>query len=117
LLPNLPPKHRYKIIFMHRPVDEVVASQWKMLERHGQQPKSEKAHLIATQETHVAQLLATLHHSPRVELLEVDFPALVADPAAGMAALAGFLPGVFQPGPAVLAAVKPALHRNRLHAC
>jgi predicted AlkP superfamily phosphohydrolase/phosphomutase/tetratricopeptide (TPR) repeat protein len=113
LLPNLPPKHRYKIIFMHRPVDEVVASQWKMLERHGQQPKSEKAHLIATQETHVAQLVATLRQSPRIDLLEVNYPAMVADPAAGMAALAAFLPGVFQAGPAVLAAVKPALHRNR----
>jgi len=46
-------------------------------------------------------------------VLEVSYPALVADPAAGMAALAAFLPGVFLSGPAVLAAVKPTLHRNR----
>jgi hypothetical protein len=60
LLPSLPPKHRYKIIFMRRPVAQVVESQWKMLERSGKQPKSEKAHLIATQERHVEQLLATV---------------------------------------------------------
>jgi predicted AlkP superfamily phosphohydrolase/phosphomutase/tetratricopeptide (TPR) repeat protein len=82
LLPHLPPKHRFKILFMRRPVAQVVDSQWRMLANQGMKPKSEKAHLIATQETHVAQLLATLRQSPRIQLMEVDFPALVADPLA-----------------------------------
>lgn len=91
LLPHLPPKHRYKILFMTRPVEQVVDSQWQMLARSGQQPKSEKAHLIATQEKHVAQLLATPHQSPQIELLEVDFPNLVANPLACLPPIREFL--------------------------
>jgi len=114
LLPSLPPKHRYKIVFMRRPVAQVVESQWKMLERKGQQPKSEKAHLIATQEQHLNQLLATLRQSPRVELLEVDFPGLVADPASWLPRLNAFLGGMPQGDPADLAAVvRPDLHHHR----
>jgi tetratricopeptide (TPR) repeat protein len=114
LLPHLPPKHRYKILFMNRPVAQVVESQWKMLEHHGQQPKSEKAHLIATQETHVAQLLATLRQSPRIELLEVDFPELVADPLAWLPRLRAFLGASLTGDLETLAAVvKPDLLHHR----
>src|SRR5262249_58261695 len=37
LLPYLPPQHTYKIIFMQRPLQEVMASQTVMLERRGGQ--------------------------------------------------------------------------------
>jgi tetratricopeptide (TPR) repeat protein len=114
LLPHLPPKHRYKILFMRRPVAQVVDSQWRMLANQGMKPKSEKAHLIATQETHVAQLLATLRQSPRIQLMEVDFPALVLDPLAWIPKLREFLGESFAGDDAALAAmVKPELFRNR----
>ena len=98
---------------MTRPPEQVVESQLKMLARSGRHPKSEAAHLIDAQRKHAAGTLAALRGSERFEVLEMDYPALVADAATGMAALAAFLPDVFQPGPAVLAAVKPALHHNR----
>ncbi|MEO5712729.1 MAG: alkaline phosphatase family protein [Luteolibacter sp.] len=114
LLPSLPPKHRYKILFMHRPVSEVVDSQWKMLENRGAQPKSDKAYLIATQETHVQQMLATLRGSGRVELLEVDFPALVADPQSGIERIQQFLGDALAGDSETLAAaVRPEFYRNR----
>ena len=113
LLPHLPPKHRYRVIFMTRPVGQVVESQWKMLERSGHQPKSEREHLIETQRNHAEGMLETLRRSERVRVLEMSFPDLVADPEAEMRALEDFLPGEFHAGPAVLAAVKPELHRNR----
>ena len=114
LLPHLPPKHRYKILFMRRPVEQVVDSQWKMLENQGMFPKSEKAHLIATQETHVSQLLATLRQSPRIELLEVDFPALVADPLAVLPKIREFLGDALAGELETLAAVvKPELLHHR----
>lgn len=113
LLPHLPITHRYRVIFMTRPVEQVVASQWKMLERSGRQPKSERAHLIETQRNHARGMLESLRRSDLVEVLEIDYPDLVADPQAGMRAVAAFLPGRFHACPAVLATVKPALHRNR----
>ena len=114
LLPHLPPRHRYRVLFMRRPVSEVVDSQWKMLEHRGSRPKAERTHLIATQEAHVAQVLASLRSSPRVRLLEVDFPALVKNPLPQLAEIRAFLGKSMPTGPeALAAAVKPELYRNR----
>jgi predicted AlkP superfamily phosphohydrolase/phosphomutase/tetratricopeptide (TPR) repeat protein len=117
LLPALPPGHRYKIIFMRRPVSEVVESQWKMLANRGALPKSEKSHLIASQETHVGQILATLRASERVELLEIDYPDLIADPESAISRILAFLGNSISANPETLGAVvRPELYRNRISA-
>ena len=113
LLPSLPPKHRYKVIFMKRPVEQVVESQWVMLANAGKKPVSEKDHLIQVQRQHSEAILETLKKSDRVELLEVDFPELVAAPLPVIAQLAAFLGESFKTTPAVAACVKPVLYRNR----
>jgi len=113
LLPSLPGKHRYTIIYMVRPTEQVVDSQWAMLARKGTQPKSEKQHLIEVQEHHSRQVREVLKKSERVTLLEVSYPELVAAPGPVIAELAKLLPGRFTPGPAVAACVQPKLFRNR----
>jgi tetratricopeptide (TPR) repeat protein len=113
LLPSLPGKHRYTVIYMVRPTEEVVDSQWAMLARQGKQSKSEKQHLIDVQEHHSRQIRAVLAQSDRVTLLEVSYPELVASPGPVIETLAALLPGRFQPSPAVSACVKPQLHRQR----
>ncbi|MFN0076542.1 MAG: sulfotransferase [Prosthecobacter sp.] len=112
LLPNLPPKHKYKIIFMTRPVQEVVASQWQMLEHKGTNPKTE--HLETAQQKHALEILTVLRQHPRVSLLEVEYPALVRDPQAGANRIAEFLGNERLPQrQAMPAVVKPQLHRQR----
>jgi hypothetical protein len=113
LLPSLPGKHRYTVIYMVRPTEEVVDSQWAMLARQGKQPQSEKQHLIDVQEHHSRQIRAVLAQSDRVTLLEVSYPELVAAPGPVLETLAALLPGRFQPSPSVAACVKPQLHRQR----
>jgi hypothetical protein len=113
LLPSLPGKHRYTIIYMVRPTEQVVDSQWAMLSRQGTQPKSEKQHLIEVQEHHSQQIREVLKKSDRVRLLEVSYPELVADPEPVIARLAELLSERFRPGPAVAACVQPKLFRNR----
>jgi tetratricopeptide (TPR) repeat protein len=113
LLPNLPAPHRYTVIYMVRPTEQVVDSQWTMLGRRGQSPRSEKRHLVEVQEQHSRQIRKALAASDRATLLEVSYPDLVADPAPVIEQLAALLPGRFTPAPAVAACVKPALHRNR----
>ena len=113
LLPSLPGKHRYKILYMVRPVAQVVNSQWAMLARQGKMPKSEKQHLIKTQEHHSRQIREVLKKSDRVEILEIDYPALIADPQPTLARIADFLGESFTLGPKVEACIKPALHRQR----
>jgi tetratricopeptide (TPR) repeat protein len=113
LLPSLPAPHRYTVIYMVRPTEQVVDSQWAMLARQGQNPKSEKRHLIEVQEHHSGQLRKALAASDRVTLLEVSYPDLVADPGPVIAKLTELLPGRFRPSPGVAECVKPSLHRNR----
>ncbi len=111
LLPQLPPRHRYRIIFMKRPVAEIVDSQWAMLARNGHKPRSEKQHLIQTQQTHLDQTLARLRQHKNVELLEIDYPELVANPAGQIPALQDFLT---LPHPEKLTfPIRPALHRQK----
>ena len=113
LLPSLPGKHRYTVIYMVRPTEQVVNSQWAMLSRQGTQPKSEKKHLIEVQEHHSRQIREVLKKSERVTLLEVSYPDLVADPAATIAKVADFLGDRFHNTPRVAAVVRPKLHRQR----
>jgi hypothetical protein len=112
-MPALPGKHRYKIIYMVRPVAQVVDSQWAMLARQGKQPRSEKKHLTETQDHHSRQIREVLKKSDRVALLEVDYPELVAEPEKVIARIADFLGDSFKNGPQVLACVQPKLQRQR----
>ena len=114
LIPSLPPRHKYRIIFMKRPVEEIVNSQWKMIARNGQKPRAEKQHLIDTQQTHQDQILAQLRQRPNVDLIEIDYPQMVANPESQLEALKEFL-GDTAPDPAKLSeAIRPDLHRNRI---
>jgi len=113
LLPSLPGKHRYKILYMVRPVAQVVDSQWAMLAHQGKMPKSEKTHLIEVQEHHSCHIREVLKKSDRVDLLEIDYPALIANPQPILEQLKEFLGEAFTSGPRVEACIKPALHRQR----
>jgi hypothetical protein len=113
LLPSLPRPHRYKIIYMVRPTTQVVDSQLVMLDRQGQKARSEKQHLIDVQEAHSRQIRQVLSKSDRVDLLEVSYPDLVADPGPVIEQLEKFLPGAFKPSATVNSCVKPKLFRNR----
>ncbi len=114
LIPQLPPRHRYRIIFMKRPVEEVVSSQWKMLERHSQKQVSERQHLILTQQTHIDETIAKLRQRKDVELIEIDYPSLVADPSGQLPALIDFLGENISNPEALTSVIKPELHRNKI---
>ena len=114
LLPHLPAKHRYKIVFMRRPVAEVVSSQWKMLDRRGVAARSEREHLEQTQARHAEEMLQRFRQSDRVEVIEMDYPSLVADPAPGVARVIAFLGAARLPHPEAMAGcVRADLYRNR----
>jgi tetratricopeptide (TPR) repeat protein len=95
LLPSLPRVHLYKVIYMKRPVEQVVASQFAMLRRKGIEPKRDAAQLAATQEQMSERVLEFMRKSDRIELLEIDYPDLIAHPDE------------------TIATINPALHRHR----
>jgi hypothetical protein len=113
LLEHLPPDHAYRVIFMHRHMEEILASQRKMLERRGG-PASEAndARLAALFEKHLARVQAWLAAQPNMTVLDVDYNALLSDPLSQSQAISRFLDGILDTG-RMVAVVNPALYRNR----
>ncbi len=115
LLPALPRRHRYKIIFMQRPVEEVAASQHRMLQRRfPAKTHAAPAQMAETLRAHRDETLRMLRGRPNVEVLEVDYPELVRAPGAWGPRLTAFL-GERWPLAAekIGAVVRPTLHRQR----
>jgi hypothetical protein len=97
---------RYRVIFMQRNLDEVIASQKKML---GQTDTPEHlARAFAAQLRHIQRLLVLRG----IPALYIEYGKIVADPAAAAARVNAFLGGVLNES-AMARAVAPELYRNR----
>jgi predicted AlkP superfamily phosphohydrolase/phosphomutase/tetratricopeptide (TPR) repeat protein len=113
LLPFLPRGESYRVILLRRNLDEVVASQRAMLERLGRAGAGlSGAELAGVYAGQLARARRWFERHPRVAAIELDYAAVLADPNAAAARLAGFLGEPFAPQPAA-AAVAPDLCRQR----
>ncbi len=112
LLPHLPPQHRYRVIFMTRPIDQIARSQATMLQNRGEST-AHSAKIELTLREHGANILTRLRTLTNIELLEIPFPELVASPEPWLAKIAEFLPESFANSAQLPALVRPDLFRNR----
>lgn len=113
LLPALPRRHRYKVIFMNRPIDEVVASHTKMIHHRGAQGSDlDPQKMMQVLEQHRNAILLRLQTSAPSQLLVVDYPDLVRQPQVWIPRIAEFLGHVPHPE-AMAEVVRPDLYRNR----
>ncbi|HXV37843.1 MAG TPA: sulfotransferase [Myxococcota bacterium] len=113
LIKDLPGDNDYKVIFMRRDLDEVIASQNKMIERlgSGDASASEEAMKEAYRNDIVrARLLC--RKRANFELIEVHYKRAVEDPAATARSVNAFLGGGLDEA-AMRAAVDESLYRNR----
>ncbi|MEX2218892.1 MAG: sulfotransferase [Phycisphaerales bacterium] len=112
LLLDLPHGHDYRVIMMHRDLDEVIASQAKMLARFGRAgAPAEMLRRVYTAQ--LQQVKARLATHPRLESIEVGYSEVLRDPAGQSARVAGFL-GVAGGAAAMAGAVDRSLYRNRI---
>jgi len=113
LLLALPPGHNYRVVFMERPMPEVLASQAKMLERRGvtNSPAADQA-MAAAFERHLQEVFAWLDKTPRVKSLRLRYQAVLREPAAAADQLEQFL-GAHLDAAAMTQAVDASLYRNR----
>jgi predicted AlkP superfamily phosphohydrolase/phosphomutase/Flp pilus assembly protein TadD len=115
LLPKLPIKHRYKVIFMSRPVEEVVASQTKMIDRLGTEGAPlDQLKLTSQLEAHRNQTLRRLHQSDHIDVLEIDYPSLVQAPEQSVPQITEFVGAdrLAQPE-AMIAVIDSNLYRQK----
>jgi hypothetical protein len=80
LLEYLPPGHSYKIIFMEREINEILASQRKMIERRNEASPVGDAQIEQQFRRHLSVLKTWLVRQPNMEVLYISYNALIADP-------------------------------------
>lgn len=111
LLPYLPPTYTYRVIFMHRRLDEVMESQRKMLERRNPPSTDEDGIAILLQQ-HVVDVCNWLMAQPNVALFDCDYNDMLATPAPWVTRIDTFLGGQLDVI-AMQSAVDSTLYRNR----
>jgi predicted AlkP superfamily phosphohydrolase/phosphomutase/tetratricopeptide (TPR) repeat protein len=115
LLPRVPNKHHYKVIFMTRPIEEVVVSQNAMVNRlQNKGAELDPEQLERGLTAHRNETCRWMKNTPYVEFIEVDYPKLVRDPELQTRRVADFLGPDFLPHSDRMGAViDPLLHRRK----
>jgi len=113
LLYDLPKNYDYRVIFMRRKLEEVVASQNVMLERSGKQGgglSDEK--LLEVFRAEIDRNNRWLAAQPNFKVLYVNYNEMLQDPAPQVARINAFLGGTLDTR-AMLAVIDPSLYRQR----
>lgn len=113
LLEFLPPGHHYRVVFMRRPLEQIVASQDRMLERLGKQAAAVPRHAVmAAFEKHLKSVEVWLADCSHIAVLYVDYEAVVRDPYQEASRLVTFLERRLDIQ-AMVRQVEASLHRER----
>jgi predicted AlkP superfamily phosphohydrolase/phosphomutase/tetratricopeptide (TPR) repeat protein len=116
LLEEMPRNHKYKVIFMMRPVKEIAVSQTKMIERLGTEgAKVEETRLVRELARHRAEAVHWLEGAENVDHLLVSYPALVSDPGKSISEIVEFLRDDYVIDPkGMITAIDGSLYRNKV---
>lgn len=112
LLKDLPPDNNYKVLLMRRDLEEVLASQKKMLARRGEESSTDDARMRELWESHLWRVGYLLKHQPHFEWIDLDYTAVLNDAVKQAQRIAEFLRMDLDPG-RMAAAVEQQLYRNR----
>jgi len=113
LLEYLPDQYHYKIIFMERDFHETLASQKKMLDHRGQESRLSDTEMEQQFQTHLAAMKPWLIRQPNMEVLYVNYNALMAGPEPFCDRITDFL-GLPLDRSQMLAVPDKQLYRNRV---
>jgi hypothetical protein len=114
LLPELPLDRDYRVLFMERSLPEVVRSQSVMLERSGRVGGGlAPERLMAMYQAQLQQVHNWLAANPRAAVLTLPHAQVLREPAVWVERVDAFLGGTLDRA-AMVAAVDPSLHRNRV---
>ena len=115
LLSSLPRKHRYLVVFAMRPIEEIVASQQKMIERRGTTGANVgEQELAKSLIQHRREILNMIPALP-MRVLPVSYRLILENPEQVASRIAKFLGEDRLPHPENMASVvRKDLYRNRL---
>lgn len=113
LLKHLPAEYAYKIVFMRRNIDEVLASQRQMLIHRGEDtdsiPDERMAELFRK---HVVQIEAWMQDQANMQVLFVDYGEVLVNPLEQASRVSRYLGGMLD-AQRMAEVVDPSLYRQR----
>lgn len=112
LLLSVPRDRNYKLIFMERPLPEVLASQDEMLRRRGTADAADHSAMTTAFRDHLQEVRAWLEERDDIPVCRVGYRKLISEPAVNARAVRNFL-GLDLEVEAMVGEVDPALYRNR----
>ena len=112
LLLSLPPGRNYKLIFMERPLPEVLASQDEMLKRRGSTQSVNHALLTSAFRDHMREVVAWLERRTEIPVYRMGYRKVLSDPSNSAKAVRDFLDLELNVE-AMAREVDPSLYRNR----
>ncbi|MGD8625956.1 MAG: sulfotransferase [Anaerolineae bacterium] len=113
LLKHLPSDYHYKVIFMRRHMEEILASQRQMLVRRGEDTQRVSDERMSGMfRHHLEQVEAWLEEQPNIDVLYVHYSAVLADPGPQAARVNAFLDSSLD-AQAMTKVVDPGLYRQR----
>jgi len=115
LLLSLPEGYEYRVIFMQRPLPEILASQDAMMRRRGTYKEGNNpAAIINAFAKHLREVYAWLNTKPHVRALDVGYHDVLHEPERISGKLAEFL-GISLDATSMVRQVDQSLYRNREH--
>ncbi len=112
LLSHLPETHNYRVVFMRRHLDEVLASQTKMLERRGEPSETSDEKMLDLWENHLWRAGWLMKKGPHIEALDVHYSSVLEDPRREAGRIRDFL-GLPLDVDRMAGVVDKSLYRNR----
>ncbi len=113
LLKHLPPSYTYKVIFMRRSIDEILASQKQMLIRRGEPTdKVSDGKLTELFGLHLQQVMGWIDKQPNVDVVYVDYNQILQDPVEQAKKVNQFMGHTLDENEMV-GIVDPSLYRQR----
>ena len=112
LLKDLPDDNAYRILFMRRDLNEVIASQNKMLKHRGEKDESDDRMMIDAYMNHLAAVRIMVRKRPNFEMVEVRYDTAVKNPVEAAKQVNAFLGGKLDEQ-GMRAVVDAELYRNR----
>ena len=113
LLEHMPSKHKYDVILMRRDIEEILASQRKMLERRGEDPdKVSDQEIGQLFEKHFNHVYHWIQKQKNIRFVEVSYNQLLSSPEEEISKVNHFLGGKLDEN-AMLAKIDPDLYRQR----
>jgi hypothetical protein len=114
LILSLPPGHDYRVVFMQRPLPEVLRSQEKMLRRRGNTDSAADPSVIEEAfQRHLIEVNQWLAGNPNIRVMRVHYHRVLREPKAVAEEVAAFLEFPLDIE-AMVRQVDGTLYRNRM---